>query len=359
MPIRLASSVAVCFAVLFVYPLTAADSELSALVAANRWRKAQPLAEAAVKANANDAEAACLLARIKMARGDADGALPLAERAAMLQPQNATYRAQVASIVGRQAQQASVFRQIGLGRRVKREAEAALAIDPNNLDALEIMMNFYDEAPSIIGGDKTQAKAMLARIKSINPAQGLIFDADAALDAKQPAKAGELYRAAVAANPSHAGARRLLVNHLTLPEFRNLADAETHARELVTLAPDRADSYAALAFTLAAQKKIAELDATLTLAASKVPENLYPAYRAANGLLTAETELPRAEKLLRQYLAQDSELGFPSHAAAHWRLGLVLEKQGRKAEAIAELKQAVAGDPKLDPAKADLRRLQS
>jgi len=346
-----------CFAALVVSSL-AADSELASLVENGRWRKAQPLAEAAVKANPNDAEAAYLLSRIKMQRGDSDGALPLAERAATLQPKNVIYRTQVASVVGRQAQQASVFRQIGLGRRVKREAEAALAIDPNHLDALDIMMNFYLQAPSIIGGDKNQAKAILAKIKSLSPVDGLLADADQALEAKQPAKAGEFYRSAVNANPTHAGARRALANHLLVPEWRNLADAEMHARELVKLAPDRADSYATLAFALAAQKKIADMDATIATATARVPENLYPSYRAANGLLTAETELPRAEKFLRHYLTQEIEIGFPSHAAAHWRLGLVLEKQGRKADAVAELQQAVAADSKFEQARADLRRLQ-
>jgi tetratricopeptide (TPR) repeat protein len=349
---------ALCFAALFVSPLTAADSELAALVDAARWRKAQAIAEAALKANPNDADAAYQLSRIRLARGDADGALAPAEKAAALQPKNAAYRTQVALAVGRQAQQASVFRQIGLGRRVKREAEAALALDPNHLGALDLLMNFYLEAPAIIGGDKTQAKAMLAKIKSISPADGLLTDADQAAEAKQFNRVGELYRAAVNANPAHAVARRALTNYLLAPETRNLAEAETQARELVKIAPDRADSYAALAFAQAALKKLVDLDATLLAAAAKVPENLYPGYRAANGLLAAETDLPRAEKHLRQYLAQAIEIGFPSHAAAHWRLGLVLEKQGRTAEAIAALKQAVAADPKLDPAKADLRRLQ-
>src|SRR5262245_44895321 len=142
-----------CFAALFVYPLTAADSELSALVDAQRWRKAQPIAEAAVKANANDADASYWLSRIKMQRGDLDGALPLAERAATLQPKNVVYRTNVANVVGRMAQQASVFKQMGLARRLKREAEAALAIDPNYVPALDIMMDFFNQAPGIMGGD--------------------------------------------------------------------------------------------------------------------------------------------------------------------------------------------------------------
>ena len=58
--------------------LPAADGELGALIDANRWRKARPLSEAAVKANANDADAAYQLGRIKMQFNDLDGALPLA-----------------------------------------------------------------------------------------------------------------------------------------------------------------------------------------------------------------------------------------------------------------------------------------
>jgi len=348
----------VCLALACSFTLSAAGSELGALVDANRWRKARPMAEAAVKANANDAEAAYQLARIKMEFDDLAGALPLAERAASLQPKNASYRVAVAQVVGSQAQQASVFRQVSLGRRVKREAEAALALEPNNLDALDILRQFYAQAPGIIGGDKNQARAMLAKIKSISPADGLLAEAEDAADAKQTARLPELYRAAVAANPAHARARRALTNYLLLPESRNLAEAEMHGRELVKLAADRADSYAALAFALAAQKKLADLDSTLSAAEARVPENLYPLYRAANGLLAAETDLPRAERYFRRYLGQDIEMGFPSHAAAHWRLGLVLEKQGRKADAIAALKQAISSDPKLEPAKADLKRLQ-
>lgn len=336
-----------------------AQSELGALVEAGRWRKAQAVAEAAVKANPNDADAVYQLSRIKATRGDADGALPLAEKAATLQPKNAAYRAQVASAVGRQAQQASVFRQVSLGRRVKREAEAALAIDPNNLTALNILMNFYLQAPGIIGGDKAEAAKIVAKARTISAADAFLWEADQALDDKQPAKAGAFYKQAVAANPSHIGARRALTNFLLLPESRNLVDAETHARELVKLAPDRADSYAALAFALAGLKKLTELDAVIAASTAKVPENLYPMYRAANGLLAADVDLARADKYLRQYLTQENEFGFPSHAAAYWRLGLVLEKQGRKADAIAALRQAVAADPKLDPAKADLKRLQS
>jgi hypothetical protein len=336
----------------------ATDPAVGALVDAGRWRKAQPLLEAAVKANPNDADALYQLSRVKVVRGETDAALPLAEKAAALQPKNATYRFQVASVVARQAQQASVFRQIGLARKFRREGDAALALDPNHLDALEFMMQFYLQAPSIAGGDRTKARSVAARIRSVNAADGFLADAALAADAKQTAQLGSLYRSAVSADPAHAKARRTLANYLIQPDTRNWPEAEVHARELVRLAPDRADSYALLAAALAGQKKLAEIDAVLAAAAATVPESQVPAYRAANALLAVEADLPRAERYFRQYLAQQFELGTPSHAAAQWRLALVLEKQGRKADAVAALRQAVSADPKLEGARADLRRLQ-
>lgn len=43
---------------------------------------------------------------------------------------------------------------------------------------------------------------------------------------------------------------------------------------------------------------------------------------------------------------------------AHWRLGLVLEKEGKKGDRIAEIDQAVRLRPDLDDAKKDLKRLR-
>ena len=43
---------------------------------------------------------------------------------------------------------------------------------------------------------------------------------------------------------------------------------------------------------------------------------------------------------------------------AHWRLGLVLEKEGKKADAIAEVQTATRLDPKFEQAQKDLKRLR-
>jgi tetratricopeptide (TPR) repeat protein len=53
------------------------------------------------------------------------------------------------------------------------------------------------------------------------------------------------------------------------------------------------------------------------------------------------------------------EPGQPTWAHAHWRLGLVLEKSGRRADAVMELEQATRLKPDLEDAKKDLRRLRT
>ncbi len=45
-------------------------------------------------------------------------------------------------------------------------------------------------------------------------------------------------------------------------------------------------------------------------------------------------------------------------ADAHWRLGLVLEKESRKSEAVTEIQVAVNMKPDFPEAKKDLKRLK-
>lgn len=70
------------------------------------------------------------------------------------------------------------------------------------------------------------------------------------------------------------------------------------------------------------------------------------------------SQLTRAESCFRKYLTQPPEGNSPDLAAAHWRLGLVLEKENRKENARKQLQTAVGLDPNFKEAQKDLKRLK-
>jgi tetratricopeptide (TPR) repeat protein len=62
---------------------------------------------------------------------------------------------------------------------------------------------------------------------------------------------------------------------------------------------------------------------------------------------------------VRKYLGQEPEGEEPDRAHAHRLLGLILEKQGRRAEAVSELEAAVEMNPRFKEAKEDLKRVKA
>jgi tetratricopeptide (TPR) repeat protein len=305
--------------------------------------------------NGNDPETLILSAAVKELWGDLDAAEILAERAVASDPRNARYHYRLADILGEKATKAGVLSQFGLARRFKKEAEKAIELDPNQVPALQEMMEFHLQAPALIGGDKAKARAIAEHLMKIDPVEGYRAQVTLARFDKQPDRIEGLLRKAAEVRPGSYDAR------IAMAEWcgrqKKFEEAERHAREAVRLHPDRAAPYAVLAAVLVQQDKWSGLDLALAQAEMADSDNLFPYYRAANNCLARKVELPRAEGYLRKYLTQEPEPQAPGLSAAHWRLGLVLEQEGRKPEAIAELQQAVKLDAN-SPAKADWKRLK-
>jgi hypothetical protein len=98
-----------------------------------------------------------------MAFGDLEGALPLAEKAVVLDGSNASYHYQLAAICGVLAEHASLFKKASWATRFKEEADKAAALDQKNVDARFALMEFYRQAPRLMGGDKRKAREMVER----------------------------------------------------------------------------------------------------------------------------------------------------------------------------------------------------
>lgn len=340
------------------FPVTAFADDIQDLMERGRWKEARAAVETLVKAKPNDARAVGLMSRVKLAFNSPDEALALAEKAVTLDPKSADAHYQLASVCGSMAQRAGKLKAFSLARRLRKEAEQALAIDPGHLDARETLMQFYSLAPGIVGGDDKKAAAMAEEITKVDRARGLLAQAELAARAKKPQGAAALYDQAVEADPSSYGARMTLARYLSDDGRKQYDQAEKHARAAIAIDPGRAGGYSMLAALHVLRERWTDLDAILAESERQVPGNLIPHYTAARTLIVASKDLPRAERYLRQYLAHEPEGGAPSPAHAHWRLGNALEKQGRNPEAVKELEASLAINPQLDEAKKDLKRLK-
>jgi tetratricopeptide (TPR) repeat protein len=339
-------------------PLLADSPSPAALMESGHWKRARALAEQRLAANPNDAQAIYVLARYKLAAGDYDAAIRLGEKLVVLEPRNADYHYVLAGACGEKARNGGIFSQMGLARRFKKEAEAAVALDPKHVEARMGLIQFHLQAPGIVGGDKARARTLADEVMRLDPVRGYFAQARIAIAEKQTGRLEELYRKAVEADPRSYIAHTSLANFYAGDAQKKYELAEKHAREALKLDPDRIGAYSMLAALAAYREQWAELDGVIAQAEKAIPDNLLPYYRAGNVLLGSGKDLARAERYFRKYLAMEPEPGAPQNAHAWWRLGLVLEKQGRKPEAVAALQNAVRLKPDLDEAKKDLKRLR-
>jgi tetratricopeptide (TPR) repeat protein len=217
-------------------------------------------------------------------------------------------------------------------------------------------MEFYLLAPGVAGGDRARAHVVADQIGRLNVAEGCFAQARLAELDKDSGKLEALLRKAVEAQHDNYRARTALASFYLSADHLNYDLAERQAREAVTIDRGRVEGYATLAEASAMREDWAGMEAVLAAAEHEVPDDMTPCYRAARAMMASHRELPRAEQLLRKYLAAEPEGNAPTLSNAHWQLGLVLEGQTRIAEAIHEWSESLRLDPD-SPAKRELKRV--
>jgi tetratricopeptide (TPR) repeat protein len=336
-----------------------ADSAPEVLLQDHHIKRLRAWAEARLAANRNDVSALYYLASARQEQADLDEALPLAEKLVSLDANNARNHLLLADICIAQAQKAGMFKGMSLARRFRDEASKSASLDPKYIEAREDLMEYYFEAPGIAGGDKKKAWALADEIGRIDAARGLLAHATLAGKEKNYSKQDAHYQQALASAPHNPRVLREAAAFYSSDSQKKYDIAEKQALEAVQLNEGQAAPYVALAIAYANQDRWKDLDAILAQSEKNVPDDFGAHYQSAKVLLLSGKDIPRAERYLRKYLTIEPEAGEPPWAGAHWRLGQVLEKEGKKNEAIAEMQEALRLQPDAKQVKDNLNRLQN
>jgi tetratricopeptide (TPR) repeat protein len=242
------------------------------------------------------------------------------ERAVALDSMSSTYHLWLAHAYSRQISSVNFMRQAFVGRRAGAQYNRAVELAPTSIEAAEGRLEFFLGAPGIVGGGVDKARAEAARIAGFNPYRGKLAEALIAEKQKDLPAAERIYRSVIAEYPD-----------------------STRAVDALTFILQNAERF---------PEAFALVDARLARDSNETG-SLYHLGRLAS---ISGQQLPRGEAAMQRYIAL---IGADSlgQANAHYRLGLIREKQNDRDGARAQYERAVQLYPTHDLAIKALRQL--
>jgi tetratricopeptide (TPR) repeat protein len=285
----------------------------------NYWGAIKTL-QSAIAQNSLSAEAHFWLARCYFELRDFDQAVAQAETAVSLDVKNSLYHQWLGRAYGGKADRDRSFFS---ARKVKKELEEAVQLNPANIEARQDLADFCAGAPWIVGGSKDEARAQVSAIAALDPIAGHVARAKYDLDA------------------------------LNRPDL-----AESEFRQVLNAKPKDIEPYFEVIAFYQNQNKPSDMQAAINAAAEISPNDPRLSYFRGAALLLSGGDLGQAEQYLKSYLATSPDRSdWPSHAAAREWLGRVYQAEGKPAEAAEQYRSSLRLQPGRKSAQLRLEKL--
>ncbi|HTR48334.1 MAG TPA: tetratricopeptide repeat protein [Verrucomicrobiae bacterium] len=274
-----------------------------------------------VSQSSSSAEGYYWLGRSYYEISDYDSAVAQAEKSVALDPKNSVYHQWLGRAYGAKADRDHSF---SLAKKVKKEFQTAVSLNPSNIEARRDLEEYCLDAPWIVGGSKDEALEQVNAIAALDPVQGHLARA--------------VYNREALKKPD---------------------DAEAEIRQVLAARPKSIDPYLEVANFFQAQDKPTDMAAAVQAASETTPNDPRLSYYHGVVAVLAGNATSVAERDLKSYLASTPDRSdWPPHAAAREWLGRLYESQGKRAEAAEQYRAALQLDPKRREAKARLAKLE-
>lgn len=310
------------FVFLFVTAAIAgADESAPSLIATGHVDEALNVLKSHISQSPNDALAHNLLCRAYATLGDWDRGISACERAVSLAPDNSQYHLWLGRVYGEKADRSTWMTAAGLAKHVRSEFEAAVRLNPKNVDARADLAEFYMEAPGIVGGGRDKAEEQAASLLSLDPPM------------------------------AH------WVNARLAEKKHDFSTAEAEYKSAISSSNDAATQWLNLAIFYKHRERWDDMEQALSHIRSARMDRTDSMVDAADILLRTGRNFPEAAQLLRAYLNSDAKVEQAPAFKAHFLLGNAVEKLGDKQAAASEYRSALALAHDFRPAQEALQRV--
>jgi Flp pilus assembly protein TadD len=212
--------------------------------------------------------------------GDYKNASEMLEKAVELAPSNSGYHHWLGKAYGRRAETSSFLTAPRWASKCRQSFEKAVELDGKNIEAMSDLMEYYLEAPGILGGGQDKAAAMAERIGALDEVE------------------------------KHYAQARLAEKR------KQYVEAEKHLRKAMELAPGELGRVLDLAKFLARRGRVQESDQMFERASKLAPDHPKLLYARAEVYVEDKRNLAEARRLLERYIkAQLTPDDPPRHEA--------------------------------------------
>lgn len=189
----------------------AAGGPFDALLRAHRFAEAERLASARLARDPADPDALIAKAEAIVALDPdrrVDEALGLAEQCVAAHPRYSGCYLAAGNALGAKARHAGPVAALGDATRIRDDFLEAVELDPRNTDARFALLDYYLQAPRLVGGGRARAQALAARTEAVDPVAARLMHAQIALADKDDAKAEAALLAVQAGNDAMVADRQ-------------------------------------------------------------------------------------------------------------------------------------------------------
>jgi tetratricopeptide (TPR) repeat protein len=312
----------ILFGILFCFSGFSQDMNLGKrLLGERKWDEATAEFAKFGKDSPGYADSRYYLGIICTRKKEFDKAETYLKQAIALNGNNADYHVALGSLLGEIAMDANLVKQGMLAPRIKNEFEIASRLDPKNIPARWMLVNYYIRAPKFMGGDVEKGKAVANEIMKLDPAQG-------------NSAWGAIWKS----------------------EKRNDL-AEKNYQTAVTLAPDSIQYYFALARFYEAIPNIDKALEVYNKTAIKFSGNRMTYLQIGRVTANSGTMMDDGEKSLNEFIRLTTNKNDRSLANAYYYLGMIEKKRGNKENSRKQIELALKYNPGHQPSRKLLKEL--